>query len=128
VLFSTSGVLGSLISGSDGLVGCNKDTCDLKDSSTKYLFGHFMLITDRQGYTFGSGLQWRGKVDESLNTIGGTNALLMTKVKPKQMTASPQETWIDPLTKEIDQARQFGFKFDVDETGAQPLVITQGKL
>lgn len=52
----------------------------------------------------------------------------MTKVKPKQMTATPQETWIDPLTKEIDHARKLGFKFDVDEAGAQPLVITQGTL
>lgn len=127
-LFSTEQSLISALSGSNGLVGCDKDTCSPSDKTKTNIFGHFLLMTDRQGVTFGSGLQWRGKVDESLNTIGGTNALLMTKVKPKQMTASPQETWIDPLTKEIDQARQFGFKFDVDETGAQPLVITQGKL
>lgn len=73
-LFSTSGVIGSNLTGSDGLVGCNQSPCDIKNKNTKYLFGHFMLITDRQGYTFGSGLQWRdtqSKVaKENLSSLG----------------------------------------------------------
>ncbi len=105
-LFSTSGVLGSLISGSDGLVGCNKDTCDLKDSSTKYLSGHFMLITDRQGYTFGSGLQWKGPVTGNLAAISLINAELIGKVKPVRMTAQAQPHWINPINKRIDQDYQ----------------------
>ncbi|MEK5761013.1 hypothetical protein V3527_20590, partial [Acinetobacter variabilis] len=48
-LFSTSGIISSNLTGSDGLAGCNKSVCDIKDKTTKYLFGHFILITDRQG-------------------------------------------------------------------------------
>ena len=123
-LFSTSGVLGSLISGSDGLVGCNKDTCDLKDSSTKYLFGHFMLITDRQGYTFGSGLQWKGTATSNLAAISSVNAELIRKVKPVRMTAPAQAHWINPINKKIDQ----DYQLDVADMNSQPLIISQGKL
>ncbi|OTG96799.1 hypothetical protein [Acinetobacter sp. ANC 4973] len=125
-LFSTSGVLGSLISGSDGLVGCNKEDCDLKksDSSTKYLFGHFMLITDRQGYTFGSGLQWKGAATGDLAAISSVNAELIRKVKPVRMTALAQEHWINPINKKIDQ----NYQLDVADVNSQPLIISQGKL
>lgn len=127
-LFSTEQSAISAVSGSNGLVGCDLSECKPSDTAKTNIFGHFMLMTDRQGLTFGSGLQWRGKVDSSLNTIGGVNAQLMTKVKPRLMTATPQDTWIDPLTQEIDHARKFGFKFNVDEAGAQDLIITQGTL
>ena len=123
-LFSTSGVLGSLISGSDGLVGCNKEVCDLKDSSTKYLFGHFMLITDRQGYTFGSGLQWKGTATSNLAAISSVNAELIRKVKPVRMTAPAQAHWINPINKKIDQ----DYQLDVADVNSQPLIIHQGKL
>ncbi|MEG1856611.1 MAG: hypothetical protein RR231_14075, partial [Acinetobacter sp.] len=123
-LFSTSGVLGSLISGSDGLVGCNKETCDLKDSSTKYLFGHFMLITDRQGYTFGSGLQWKGTATGNLAAISSVNAELIRNVKPVRMTAPAQAHWINPVNKRVDQ----DYQFDVADVNSQPLIISQGKI
>lgn len=123
-LFSTSGVLGSLISGSDGLVGCNKDVCDLKDSSTKYLFGHFMLITDRQGYTFGSGLQWKGTATSNLAAISSVNAELIRKVKPVRMTAPAQAHWINPINKKIDH----DYQLDVEDVNSDPLTIYQGKL
>ncbi len=122
-LFSTSGVLGSLLSGSDGLVGCNKSTCDTTDSSTQHLFGHFMLITDRDGYTFGSGLQWRGAGISDTSTIGGLNTKLLTTTKPIRMTANAQNHWINPVTKKIDQ----NFDFQVDNV-LQPLSIYQGTL
>ncbi len=127
-LYSTQQSIIAGISGSDGMVGCDKDECSPLDAAKTNLFGHFMLLTDRQRATFGSGVQWRGKIDTSFNTIGGVNLQLMLKVKPKQITATQQDNWIDPLTKEIDTKRSLGFKFDVDETGAQPLTITQGTL
>ena len=127
-LFSTSQSVVAGLSGSNGLVGCDKDVCDPADTTKSNSFGHFMLITDRQGMTFGSGLQWRGQITDSLTTIGGVNLQMMLKIKPKQMTATQQDNWIDPITHEIDRKRQFGFRFDVAEANAEPLKITQGTL
>ncbi|WP_216934859.1 MULTISPECIES: hypothetical protein [unclassified Acinetobacter] len=126
-LFSTSGVIGSNLSGSDGLVGCNKNPCDIQKKDTKYLFGHFMLITDRQGYTFGSGLQWRDTelkmAKENLSSLGGINAQLIRKVKPVQMTADPQSSWINPATKTI----RTPYRLNVANTNG-PLELYQGRL
>lgn len=121
-LFSTSGVVSSL-SGSDGLVGCNKETCNTQDSSTQHLFGHFMLITDRDGYTFGSGMQWRGPGVSDTSTVGGLNTKLLTTTRPIRMTANAQDHWINPVTKKIDR----NFDFQVDQV-VTPLSIYQGTL
>ncbi|MGC3820492.1 hypothetical protein [Acinetobacter sp. G11] len=121
-LFSTSGVVSSL-SGSDGLVGCNKETCNTQDSSTQHLFGHFMLITDRDGYTFGSGMQWRGPGVSDTSTVGGLNTKLLTTTRPIRMTANAQDHWINPVTKKIDR----NFDFQVDQV-ITPLSIYQGTL
>ncbi|MGE8542101.1 MAG: hypothetical protein ACN6NX_12400, partial [Acinetobacter sp.] len=127
-LFSTSQTVVAGLSGSNGLVGCDKAVCDPADKTKSNSFGHFMLITDRQGMTFGSGLQWRGQITDELETIGGVNLHMMRNIKPKQMTATQQDNWIDPITHEIDRKRQFGFRFDVAEANAEPLKITQGTL
>ena len=126
-LFSTDGVITNA-SGSNGLVGCDKNECLPTDSSKVNLFGHFMLMTDRQGMTFGSGLQWKGKVDQQLSTIGGVNVLLLTQVRPTRLTATPQDNWIDPLTKQIDKPGILGFRFDAEEANSGPLIIKQGTL
>lgn len=125
-LFSTDGILGSLLSGSDGLVGCNQDDCTPKNNfSTQYLFGHFLLMTDRQGYTFGSGLQWKGaRTGSETESISGINAELIRKVKPVRMTAQAQSHWINPVTKRISPA----YQFDIAGENSQPLIVTQGKL
>jgi hypothetical protein len=126
-LFSTSGVIGSNLTGSDGLVGCNQNVCDIQNKTTKFLFGHFMLITDRQGYTFGSGLQWRDTqlkvAQENLSSLGGINAQLIRKVKPVQMTAAPQASWIHPTSKTISTP----YRLNVANT-AGPLELYQGRL
>lgn len=126
-LFSTDGILTNA-SGSNGLVGCDQNECLPTDRSKVNLFGHFMLMTDRQGMTFGSGLQWKGKVDQQLSTIGGVNVILLTQVRPTRLTAAPQGNWIDPLTKEIDTKRNLGYRFDAEEANANPLIIKQGTL
>lgn len=126
-LFSTDGILTNA-SGSNGLVGCDQNECLPTDRSKVNLFGHFMLMTDRQGMTFGSGLQWKGKVDQQLTTIGGVNVILLTQVRPTRLTAAPQGNWIDPLTKEIDTKRNLGYRFDAEEANANPLIIKQGTL
>lgn len=129
-LFSTSGIIGNQFSGSDGLTGCNKPSCDIKDKTNKYLFGHFMLITDRQGYTFGSGLQWRDSqlklADSNLSSLGGINAELIRKVKPQQMTANPQTSWIHPATKTISNYKMnIGHK---EANNESQLEVYQGRL
>ena len=126
-LFSTDGIITNA-SGSNGLVGCDQNECLPTDRSKVNLFGHFMLMTDRQGMTFGSGLQWKGKVDQQLTTIGGVNVILLTQVRPTRLTAAPQGNWIDPLTKEIDTKRNLGYRFDAEEANANPLIIKQGTL
>lgn len=123
-LFSTSGSVISSLTGSDGLTGCNKDVCAANDTTTKHLFGHFMLLTDRQGYTFGSGLQWRGLAKSGLTSIAGVNAELLRSYKPTRMTALPQNHWINPLNKRIDQNYYIG----VDDPNSDDLIINQGKL
>lgn len=123
-LFSTSGSVVSSLTGSDGLTGCNKDVCAANDTTTKHLFGHFMLLTDRQGYTFGSGLQWRGLAKSGLTSIAGVNAELLRSYKPTRMTALPQNHWINPLNKRIDQNYYIG----VDDPNSDDLIINQGKL
>ncbi|TCB49639.1 hypothetical protein E0H80_11655 [Acinetobacter sp. ANC 4779] len=131
-LFSSAEVLGSTLSGSEGLVGCNQQECKAEETSATHLLGHFILMTDRQGKSFGSGLQWRGKAGSGLTTIGGVNAQLIRTVKPVQMTASAQDTWIHPITRAInnnpDLTTQSGFLFNVTDVNSQPLTITQGKL
>lgn len=114
-------------SGSNGLVGCDKSECLPSDSAKVNLFGYFMLMTDRQGMTFGSGLQWKGKVDQQLGTIGGVNVMLLTQVRPTRLTAAPQGNWVDPLTKEIDTKKNLGFRFDAEDTNSV-LKINQGTL
>nr|WP_279053145.1 hypothetical protein [Acinetobacter tandoii] len=123
-LFSTSGSVMSSLTGSDGLTGCNKDVCAANDTTTKHLFGHFMLLTNRQGYTFGSGVQWRGLAKSGLTSIAGVNAELLRSYKPTRMTALPQNHWINPLNKRIDQNYYIG----VDDPNSDDLIINQGKL
>ncbi|WP_180070419.1 hypothetical protein [Acinetobacter sp. YH16038] len=128
-LFSTSGIISSNLTGSDGLAGCNKSVCDIKDKTTKYLFGHFILITDRQGYTFGSGLQWRDTQlklgSNNLGSLGGINAELIRKVKPQQITAVPQTSWISPATRMLSSNAPY--KMNV-ANNSNPLEIYQGRL
>ena len=110
--------------GSEGMVGCNKPVCDLNDISIKRALGHFMLITDRQGYTLGSGIQWKGSVTKATSAVIGANLELITSTRPVRITAESQDHWINPLTKRIDQP----FTFKVSEQNSQDLLITQGKL
>ncbi|ATO19628.1 hypothetical protein BS636_08170 [Acinetobacter sp. LoGeW2-3] len=125
-LFSTDGLL-SQLSGSNGLVGCDKTSCSASDKNTRHVFGHFMLITDRQGYTFGSGVQWRDKdlivAGSNLTSLGGINAEMIRKVKPVGMTALPQKTWLDVVADKITSPYQFNVGQSQDK-----LEITQGTL
>ena len=126
--------LGSNVSGSDGLVGCSNMNreCSITNTDLTHMLGHFMLMTDRQGMTFGSGLQWSGKLQNSVqnpadySTIRGLNAHLIRTVKPVQMTADAQNSWIDLETKRIPNSP--GYLFRIGNSSTEKLRITQGRL
>src|SRR5690606_683457 len=82
------------------------------------------------GYTFGSGLQWRDSqlklADSNLSSLGGINAELIRKVKPQQMTANPQTSWIHPATKTISNYKMnIGHK---EANNESQLEVYQGRL
>lgn len=132
-LFSTTDSLTSYLSGSEGLSGCEVGkSCAATTADVEHIFGHFMLMTDRQGRTFGSGLQWRGIATSptqgtiGFETIGGLNAQLIRQYAPIQMTAEAQTSWIQDSTKQIPNDP--GFKFVTKEDSAQTMKIYQGRL
>lgn len=123
-LFATGTVIGSSVTGPDGLVGCAVGAdCTKSTANAEHLFGHFMLITDRQGYTFGRGMQWRGTV-ENANLTSSRNAQLLRQRKPIPMTAYPQQDWLNPATKKVGA----NFNFNVHDAINSKMNIYQGRL
>lgn len=92
-------------------------------TNQKTLLGTFFLMSDRQGYTHGYGLQWRGVPNRASESIG--NALtLLTETNPILMRADAQTDWIDPISKRIGTAEKFKFV----TTNNENLFINQGRL
>ena len=108
-----------------GLYGCNLTDCKTATPALKHLIGQYQLITDRAGYTFGYGVQWKGAVTaSSANPILSVSGDLIRNARPDRMTAAPQTTWVDPLTKRITEP----FRFSVSTNTADDFQITQGKV
>ena len=61
------------------------------------------MLSDRQGYTFGYGLQWKGTSTTSSQLAIGAVLEVLTKAKPTQMIANAQTTWLDPIKQKLDQ-------------------------
>lgn len=108
-----------------GLYGCNLADCKSTVADLKHLIGQYQLITDRSGYTFGYGMQWKGAVSaNNTNPILTVSGELIRKVRPERMVASAQTTWVNPLNKRI----QGPFHFSVNDNAADDFKITQGKV
>ena len=109
-----------------GLYGCNATDCKSNPANLRHLIGSFTILTDRQGYTFGPGVQWRGPLKQQLGTDVATSVTvdLLANVEPVKMNALAQTSWINPLTKSIQQP----FKFDLADPNSDDFTITQGKL
>lgn len=108
-----------------GLYGCNLADCKSTVADLKHLIGQYQLITDRSGYTFGYGMQWKGAVSaNTTNPILTVSGELIRKVRPDRMVAAPQTTWVNPLNKRI----QGPFHFSVNDNAADDFKITQGKV
>lgn len=88
------------------------------------ILANMYLLTDRQGYTLGYGLQWRGKPDESTSELAYLT--LIRKYAPTKMTGQAQKTWIDPLSKALSSAQPF--RFSLNSNSNEDLKIFQGKL
>ncbi len=108
-----------------GLYGCNLADCKSTVADLKHLIGQYQLITDRSGYTFGYGMQWKGTVSaNTTNPILTVSGELIRKVRPERMVASAQTTWVNPLNKRI----QGPFHFSVNENASDDFKIIQGKV
>ncbi|MCA4780125.1 flagellar protein FilF [Acinetobacter towneri] len=108
-----------------GLYGCNLADCKSTVADLKHLIGQYQLITDRSGYTFGYGMQWKGAVSaNTTNPILTVSGELIRKVRPERMVAAAQTTWVNPLNKRI----QGPFRFSVNDNAADDFKITQGKV
>ncbi len=108
-----------------GLYGCNLADCKSTVADLKHLIGQYQLITDRSGYTFGYGMQWKGAVSaNNTNPILTVSGELIRKVRPERMVAAAQTTWVNPLNKRI----QGPFRFSVNDNAADDFKITQGKV
>ncbi|MCH4248465.1 MAG: protein FilF [Acinetobacter populi] len=107
-----------LITVTDGMIGYS-GTGDNKNT----LLGSFFLLSDRQGYTQGYGLQWRGKPTVTSETIASAIDLIKT-ANPIFMYASSQQNWINPINDRIGTVDKFKFVTSNNEN----LFINQGRL
>lgn len=85
------------------------------------------LVTDRQGYSMGYGMQWVGvpqKVEGSTIADSLLRFVLLNQALPQKLDVTPQQGWISPLSRKI--AKPLEFKSDSNTT--DKLEIYQGAL
>lgn len=85
------------------------------------------LVTDRQGYSMGYGMQWVGvpqKVEGSPFSDSLLKFDLLNQVLPQKLNVVAQQDWISPLSRKI--AKPLEFKSDSNAT--DKLEIYQGAL
>lgn len=114
---------------SENFYGCNLTNladCSKNGANTQHVFGNLFLLSDRQGYTFGYGLQWKGTSTIASQVAISAVLNVLTKSKPTQMIANAQTTWLDPIQTEIKSTQPFRLKTSSNTN--EDLVIYQGKL
>ncbi|EHU1358760.1 protein FilF [Acinetobacter baumannii] len=117
-----------------GFYGCNQALADCFNKSTsnlRHMMANIFMLTDREGYAIGYGLQWRGDAtlyrDKNGNVTGvAPPVLLWTKVKPLQMVVAAQQNgWLNPISKNIQSTQPL--RLSVDSNVNNDLQIYQGK-
>lgn len=95
-------------------------------SNRRALLGTFYLQSDRQGFTQGYGLQWRGSLAASSSSSADVAEAVkfMTTVDPLRMYASAQRDFIDPISKHLATKERFRLITSNNET----MTLNQGKL
>ncbi len=112
----------------DGFFGCNKAVyadCMKASNTLLHSMGSFFLLSDRQGYTLGSGQQWRG----SATLVGSYVTLpyiLTTKVKPNRMQINAQNGWFNLISQEVNPSQPLRLSLSANAT--DDVLINQGKL
>ena len=112
----------------DGFFGCNQNVyaeCMKKNARLLHSMGTFFLLTDRQGYTIGTGQQWRGAATV-LNDKVTLPYILTTKVKPERMWVNAQTGWFDAIDHRININQPL--RLSVTDQSANDVMIHQGKL
>ncbi|MDR7017012.1 hypothetical protein [Acinetobacter sp. 3657] len=112
----------------DGFFGCNFDYAKCVDASVSNLLhsmGEFLLLTDRQGYIFGYGLQWRGPATVTDSTVLPP-FYLTSLVKPQKIQFNTQKDWLNPFTQSIASDKPLIFR--ANNNPSDDLIIRQGKL
>lgn len=92
-------------------------------TNKKQLMGTFFVMSDRQGFSHGSGIQWRGIPTRDSETSAGTIDLIL-KTPPVMMYANAQSSLINPVNKKIASSEQFLFTTSKNDS----LYITNGRL
>lgn len=128
--FLKAGTISSSIKTSDGFFGCNQalytDCVNAeKGSSLIHSMGEVFLLTDRQGYAIGTGQQWRGPASFLEGKLYPP-LLLITKVKAQKVQINAQNSWLNPLTREINSNQPL--RFSLTANAAEDLKFKQGKL
>ncbi|MFY0034757.1 protein FilF, partial [Acinetobacter baumannii] len=82
------------------------------------------LFSDRQGYTLGYGLQWKGSAIVIDNKVQNPY-LLTTKVKPAKLNVNAQNNWLNPVSREIQSTTPLRLSFSNNPN--EDLQIYQGK-
>jgi N12 class adenine-specific DNA methylase len=87
--------------------------------------GEVFLLTDRQGYTIGTGQQWRGPASFIEGKLYPP-LVLITKVKAQKVQINPQNTWLNPINREINSNQPL--RFALTTNPSEDLKFKQGKL
>ncbi|MBP8005739.1 MAG: hypothetical protein KAZ18_02430 [Acinetobacter sp.] len=112
----------------EGFFGCNTDYSKCVNASVSNLLhsmGELLLLSDRQGYILGYGLQWRGPATVADKTVLPPY-YLTSLVKPQKIQLNAQKDWLNPFTHVINADRPLSFSATTDSS--DDLIIKQGKL
>ena len=90
------------------------------NNAQQAFIGTFFVMTDRQGYAHGYGVQWRGTPTQGTATNTAAVTLVST-TNPLMMYANTQSAMFDALTQRIS-----GFNFLTMQN--ENLTLTQGRL
>lgn len=107
--------------------GCNRaiqEECFNNTINLRHSADEFYLLSDRQGYTLGYGLQWKGNAIVINNQVQNPY-LLTSKVKPARLNANAQNAWLNPISREIQPTTPL--RLSASDNPDEDLQIYQGK-
>ena len=128
--FLKAGTITPSVKTPDGFFGCNQSNyndCVNPDKGNDLIhsMGEVFLLTDRQGYTIGTGQQWRGPASFIEGKLYPPSVLI-TKVKAQKVQINPQNTWLNPINREINSNQPL--RFALTTNPSEDLKFKQGKL